>query len=222
MFILFFVSVILLLSCEILGSKKKKKWKDYNMKILPLLLFFSGDKFITTEARMFSTSPISPSHQSQSQYQGENPKLQNLISQGGNCMGNISVSEYRGLQAFFSSTGGGSWMWNLALPTTTQWQFHTVSNISNIINSNSSNNYLSAPCAHSWQGLQCAYTPHPSSTSFSSSSLSAMCVIQNITLTNMNLIGSLPASLSLLSNLQAPSPSSIIFIFCRFLYCLSE
>ncbi len=101
------------------------------------------------------------------------------------CVGNISSSEFQALQSLFASTHGLGWLWNISLPVSTQWHFH-----------NSTINLdLHHPCGDTWQGLQCSFAPNPLS-------LTSACTIQNMTLVNMNLVGSLPASISLLSNLE--------------------
>ncbi len=77
------------------------------------------------------------------------------------------------------------------MPNSTQWNFPL-------------NNNLSAPCTNLWQGLWCSYLPV--------STPVALCTIQNITLNNMNLFGSLPTSIGALSNVEVSVPISLICV----------
>ncbi len=108
----------------------------------------------------------------------------------GICSGNISVSEYQGLESLFVSTQGVSWNWDLSLPTTTQWNFPKPST------SGSGITNLDAPCGDLWQGLQCSYFPVSQNNS---------CSIVSISLVNMNLLGTLPSNISKLFNIQVNS-----------------
>ncbi len=107
----------------------------------------------------------------------------------GDCVGNISLSEYQGLQALFDSTNGDNWRWNPTLPTTTHWHFS-----SSIPTPNSE---LYSPCEELWQGLNCSYSLLPFSTINN-----GLCSIQNISLAGMNLEGSIPSALSQCSNVE--------------------
>ncbi len=107
----------------------------------------------------------------------------------GECVGNISLSEFQGLQALFVSTQGENWMWNPSFPLATQWHF---SNSSPIPSSD-----LNAPCQDMWQGLNCSYSILPLA-----NNKEGLCSIQNISLAGMNLIGTIPASLSQCSNVE--------------------
>ncbi len=125
-------------------------------------------------------------------------------SEGNSCIGkNISHLEFQGLQHLFVSTNGSSWIWNPFLPVTSHWHFPNSTNTSTLLISK----YLHLPCGNEWQGLQCS----PSSSS------SNLCVIQNMTLVNMNLLGNLPSELVLCSNLQVSLrfsfPCAVVSLF---------
>ncbi len=116
--------------------------------------------------------------------------LVNRVNSVGNCVGNISLSEFQGLQALYDSTHGENWTWNLAFPPATVWHFST-SNLT-------LNNDLYAPCQDFWQGLSCSYNK------------AGLCSIQNISLAGMNLVGSIPYSLSQCKNIEVSKTKLII------------
>ncbi len=120
------------------------------------------------------------------------------------CVGNISLSEFEGLQALFNSTNGENWRWNPTLPNTTHWHF-PPSQLSLVTE-------LYSPCGDFWQGLNCSYSLLPLSSN------QGLCSIQNISLAGMNLVGSIPSTLSQCNNIQVHFSSLINIILLSRVY----
>ncbi len=120
--------------------------------------------------------------------------LMRRVDSQGDCMGNISLSEFQGLRALFVSTQGENWLWNPNLPLTTHWHFSA-----SIPTPNMGLNY---PCQASWQGLSCAYSILPNSP--------GLCTIQNISLIGMNLVGSIPSAFSQCINVEVTLTTLIV------------
>ncbi len=106
----------------------------------------------------------------------------------GDCMGNISLSEFQGLQSLFDSTQGNNWLWNPTLPLTTHWHFNTTT---------PTDIDLYSPCQDVWQGVNCSF-----SNLLLPMTNQGLCTVQNISLQGMNLVGSIPSTLSQCSNVE--------------------
>ncbi len=118
------------------------------------------------------------------------------VISSGDCVGNISMSEFQGLNALYHSTQGVNWTWNPTLPPTTHWYFST--------STPTPSSELYSPCEALWQGLNCTFSIVP----YTSNS-DGFCSIQNISLAGMNLVGSLPSTLGHFSNVQVCNQNTL-------------